>query len=153
VKRAFIVLFLVSTPLFALDRTRRTIVDDVIRMSQAGVSDDAIIAFVVHTREDFEVTADDLIAMTNAHVSKEVVKAMLDEADARKNRRREAERDDDDYYFPYFYPYYDPWWFMPRYYSTGGVQARAKAVKEDAKIARWLPPAASSRSSVRSPKR
>ena len=151
-KRAFILLFLVSTPLFALDRARRGIVDDVIRMSQAGVSDDAIIAFVVHTREDFDVTADDVIAMTNAHVSKEVVKAMLDEADARKNRRREVERDDDDY-LPYFYPYYDPWWFMPRYYSTGGVQARAKAVKEDAKIAIWHPPAASSRSSVRSPRR
>ncbi|HEY3056721.1 MAG TPA: hypothetical protein VGK31_12395 [Thermoanaerobaculia bacterium] len=143
-KRAFILLFLVSTPLFALDRTRRTIVDDVIRMSQAGVSEDAIIAFVVHTRDDFEVTADDVIAMTNAHVSKEVIKAMVDEADARKNRRRrEVDRDDDDFFFPYFNPYYDPWWFMPRYYTT-----TAKA-----RIASWSPPAASSRSSVRSPRR
>src|SRR6476646_750168 len=57
------------------DRARRVnVIDDVVRMAQAGVSDDAIISYVVHTRERFEVTADDVIALNNAHVSKEVIK-------------------------------------------------------------------------------
>jgi len=138
-KRALFVLLLVATPLFAFDAKHRTVVEDVIRMSQAGVADEAIIAFVVHTREPFEVSADDVIAMTNAHVSKDVIKAVVDEAEARKNARR---RDDDDD-IPFYYQYYDPWWFMPRYYKAG-VHTR---------IATWSPPAASSKSSVRSQKR
>src|SRR2546425_11286657 len=72
-----------ATPLFALDdpaRTDRTdrnrrivIVDEVVRMSQAGVSDDAIISYVEKSREPFDVSADDIIAMTDAHVSKDVI--------------------------------------------------------------------------------
>ena len=98
---------------------------------------EAIIAFVVHTREPFTVTADDVIAMTNAHVSKDVIKAVVDEAEARKRVRRQ-----EDDYIPFYYQYYDPWWFMPRYYKAGV-----------SRIATWSPPAASSKSSVRSPKR
>jgi len=117
------------TPLFGIDdadraprtdRNRRTVivVDDVIRMSAAGVSDDAIIAYVRKTRDDFDVTADDIIAMTDAHVSRDVVKAVVDEAAARKDRRGTRERS---YYvaapYPYYYDpyYYDPFWYGPRY--------------------------------------
>lgn len=124
-------LLFLATPLFALDdvdradRGRRTvlIVDDVIRMSKAGVNDEAIIAFVRKTREDFDVNADDLIAMTEAGVSKEVEKAVVDEAAARKNRVSDRDdRSDRSYLTPYpyyydpFYPryYYDPFWYGPR---------------------------------------
>src|SRR5438128_3930254 len=136
-KRVLFVLLLVSTPLFAFEAKHRTVVEDVIRMSQAGVGDEAIIAFVVHTREPFTVTADDVIAMTNAQVSKDVIKAVVDEAEARKRVRRQ-----EDDYIPFYYQYYDPWWFMPRYYKAGV-----------SRIATWSPPAANSKSSVRSPKR
>jgi hypothetical protein len=118
-----------SAPIFALDtrtgRNRHKLIDDVIRMSQAGVSDDAIISFVLHTRDDFEVTADDVIAMTNAHVSNEVVKVVVDEAAARKDdvdRRRVAVAPDEaDAYVPFFPYYYDPNWYLPRYYNAGGA--------------------------------
>jgi hypothetical protein len=116
-----------ATPLFALDdssgtdrtdRNRRiVIVDDVIRMSQAGVSDDALISSVEKSREPFDVGADDIIAMTDAHVSKDVIKAVVDESAARKDRRRY--RDErvyvaPGYYDPWFYPY-DPFWYGPRF--------------------------------------
>src|SRR5436309_6461353 len=68
---------LFAAPSFALDeanrndrtdRARRTVivVDDVIRMAQAGVGGDAIIGYVRNTREPFDVSGDDLIAMTHA---------------------------------------------------------------------------------------
>ncbi len=100
------------------------IIDDVIRMSQAGVSDDAIISYVRNTREPFDVSADDVIAMTDAHVSREVVKAVVDEAAARTDRRRYEDRGTvretvyvapPYYYDPFFYPYYyDPFFYGPR---------------------------------------
>ena len=102
------------------DRSRRPIViDDVIRMSQSGVSDDAIIAYLHKYRDRFEVNADDVIAMNDAHVSKAVVTAVVDESAAWNNRR---DRDYDRaparvyssvYYDPYWYPgyYYDPFWY------------------------------------------
>src|SRR2546428_14196682 len=75
-----------ATPLFALDdpaRTDRTdrnrrivIVDDVIRMSQAGVSDDALISYVAKSREPFDVGAGDIIVLTHAHVSEDGIKAV-----------------------------------------------------------------------------
>src|SRR2546430_9836737 len=87
-----------ATPLLALDdpaRTDRTdrnrrvvIVDEVIRMSQAGVDDDAIISYVAKSREPFDVSADDIIAITDAHVAKDVIKAVVDESAARKGPRR-----------------------------------------------------------------
>jgi len=116
-----------ATPLFALDdaaRTDRTdrnrriiVVDEVIRMSQAGVDDDAIISYVAKSREPFDVSADDIIAMTDAHVSKDVIKAVVDESAARKDRRRYRDERvyvSPAYYDPWFYPY-DPFWYGPRF--------------------------------------
>lgn len=127
---------LVAAPSFALDEANRTdrpdrarrtviIVDDVIRMSQAGVSDDAIISYIRNTREPFDVSADDLIAMTNARVSERVVKGLEDEAAARRDNydRREARESRSTVYVtpypysydPFYYPYYDPFWYGPRF--------------------------------------
>jgi hypothetical protein len=118
----FVAVMLLSLPAFALDghgREKTNVLDDVIRMSQAGVSDDAIISYVVHAREPFEATADDIIALTNAHVSKDVIKAIVDEAADRKERRVER-RDDSStrervvvapYYGGYYGGYYDPFYY------------------------------------------
>jgi len=136
VKRLILLLavLLFTAPLFALDEANRTdrvdrarrtviVVDDVIRMAQAGVGDDAIIAYVRDTREPFDVSADDLIAMTNAHVSERVIKAVEDEATARKDYDRRGTRETRStvyvapypyYYDPFYYPYYDPFWYGPR---------------------------------------
>jgi hypothetical protein len=129
---ALLFLTLASAPIFALDRNdpanrsdrgrHQTVVEDVIRMAQAGVSDDAIISYVVHTRDRFDVTADDVIAMNNAHVSKEVVKAVMDESGARDDRRYAnqtqrvyvAPAPYYGWYDPFYGPYYDPFWYGPR---------------------------------------
>ncbi len=117
-------LALAAAPLFALDSDRkpaeheRTVIDDVIRMAQAGVADEAIIAFVRTSRERFEVTADDVIAMTEANVSKDVIKAVVDAAADRKERRDRTYIAPAWYgpYDPWFWgsPLYDPWWYTPR---------------------------------------
>jgi hypothetical protein len=124
----FAALLLLATTAFAIDdatrddrasRNRRVvIVDEVIRMSAAGVADDAIISYGRNTRDSFDVTADDIIAMTDAHVSKDVVKAVVDESAARKDRRGTRDRR---YFvaapYPYYYDpfYYDPFWYGPRF--------------------------------------
>src|SRR5436309_1059036 len=75
---------MVAMPLFAADRTN--IIDDVIRMTRAGVAEESIVEFVHKSDARFDVNADDMIAMTDAKVSRFVMKALLDEADVRNGR-------------------------------------------------------------------
>ena len=137
-----VLLFLsAAAPVFAFDtpqgdaradrRDRTTVIDDVIRMTQAGVSDDAIIKFLHSSRDGYVVNADVIIALTNAHVSKPVLDAVMDGASMRdgdRGDRRDDRRDDGRttrtavYVSPYvgfdpWYPYYayDPFWYAPRF--------------------------------------
>jgi len=117
-----------AVPLFAA-RRGTNIVDDVVRMQKAGVAEDEIIAFVHKGDSRFDVNADDMIALHDAGVSRAVIKAILDESDARGERRDSYRRSDygysDGYYgtsvyayggYPYYYSpyYYDPFWYGPR---------------------------------------
>ena len=102
---------------------RPMIVDDVIRMSQSGVGDDAIISYVKKYRDRFDVNADDVIAMNDAHVSKDVVRMVVDEASARRDDRDDRYNDraparvyTSVYYDPWFYP---SWYYSPYYYGWG----------------------------------
>ena len=118
-KRLIPLLFLITVPLFAFNAKKASLVDDVIRMSQAGISDETIVAYVQHMREPFEVSGDDVLAMTNAHVSKDVIKFVVDEARRRKEReQRQAVSADD--VIPIYLYYFDPHWYMPRLYSAVG---------------------------------
>jgi len=125
-----LLLVIAAVPALALDvPPARTVivVSDVIKMAQAGVSDEAIIAYVHNVREPFDVNADDIIAMTNARVSTGVIKAVEDEAAAWKDRQPRRERETtptrtvyvgSPYYDPWFYPwygYYDPFFYGPRF--------------------------------------
>jgi len=122
---AFVLLAFLAVPLFAEERDRtlrRTLVDDVIRMTTAGVNDEAIIEFIRKSDERIEVTADDLIALTDAKVSKDVIKAVIDDADDRDGTRRRGTRERVVYQPRYvvspFYgwgdPFYDPFWYGPQ---------------------------------------
>jgi len=116
-----------AVPLFGA-RRGTNIVDDVVRMQKAGIAEDEIIAFVHKGESRLDVNADDMIALHDAGVSRAVIKAILDESDARGERRDGYRRDDGDtdygyaprvyayggypyYYSPY---YYDPFWYGPR---------------------------------------
>jgi len=107
------------------DHARRPIiVDDVIRMAQSGVSDDAIIAYVKKYRDRFDVNADDVIAMNDAHVSKDVVRFVVDSAAAQRDDRADRDRDRDRaparvYTGVYFDPWYPSWYYDPFYYGFG----------------------------------
>ncbi len=119
---------IVAVPTFALDangdaRKSAAVVDEVIRMSQAGVADEDIIAYVQKSHERFDVTADDLIALTNARVSKNVIHSLIAEADDRNGDRDRTTRTRTVvaprvyvgapwYWDPYYY--YDPFWYGPR---------------------------------------
>src|SRR5437868_8480591 len=101
-KRHLIIALLLSfaaVPLFAARRTTN-IVDDVIRMQKAGIAEDEIVAFVRKGESRMDVTADDMIALHDAGVSRNVIKAVLDESDARGERR---DRDGRDYGYSYSY--------------------------------------------------
>jgi hypothetical protein len=71
-------LLLSVAPLFAI---QRDLIDDVIRMSNSGVSDEVIIDFLNGRHEHFVATADDIIALKNAGVSKQVIDAVIGKAD------------------------------------------------------------------------
>ena len=112
---------LVAIPLFAVES--RNVVDDVIRMTRAGVSEEAIVDFVHKNNDRIEVNADDMIAMADAKVSRFVMKAILDDADVSDGRsnRQIVERDTvvvapryGGYGYTYDPYYYDPFWYGPR---------------------------------------
>jgi len=115
---AALFLLLIAAPLFAVQRNA---VDEVIRMAKAGVSEDTMLEYVAKTDAKIVVTGDDVIAMTDANVPKEVVKALVD---ASGNRRDYRDRGYSStrvvvaapYYAPYYYDpyyYYDPFWYRP----------------------------------------
>ena len=129
-KRVALTVFLllvVAAPAFAVRTVM--VVDEVIRMSKAGVADDEIITYVKKTPDQFEINGDDVIAMNDAHVSSAVMKFVIDESAA---RMKEGRSDDGRtretatrtvyvrpmvspyYYDPFYYGYYDPFWYGPR---------------------------------------
>jgi hypothetical protein len=101
-------------------------------MWKANVAEDSIIEYVKKTDTHFTVTADDVIDMADAKVPRTVIKAVLDEADARGDRSRAIERDDyhPGYYggYPYYSPaylgwgpnYYDPFYYRPQVFLGFG---------------------------------
>jgi hypothetical protein len=125
-------LLAVAAPAFAVRTVM--VVDEVIRMSKAGVADDAVIAYVKKTPNAFEINGDDVIAMNDAHVSSAVMKFVIDES---AERMKEDRRDDGKsrettnvyvrpmvspyYYDPYYYGYYNPYWYGPSAYFGFGV--------------------------------
>ena len=127
-----LLLLAVAAPAFAVRTV--IVVDEVIKMSKAGVADDDIIAYVRKTPNAFEVNGDDVIAMNDAHVSSAVIKFVIDES---AERMKEDRRDDAQsretktvyvrplvspyYYDPYYYGYYDPYWYGPRAFIGFGV--------------------------------
>jgi hypothetical protein len=122
---AALFLVLVAAPLFAVQRNA---VDEVIRMTRAGVAEDTILDYLEKTDARVIVTGDDVIAMTDAHVSKAVIKAVVDAADSRRSDNRDY-RDrgyvaprvvvaSPYYYNPYYY--YDPFWYRPSFSLSFG---------------------------------
>ena len=116
---AALFLVLVAAPLFAVQRNA---VDEVIRMTRAGVAEDTILDYLEKTDARVIVTGDDIIAMNDAHVSKAVIKAVVDAADSRRNDRNFRDRgyvaprvvvSAPYYYDPYYY--YDPFWYRPSF--------------------------------------
>lgn len=121
----------VTVPLFAVG-SRTNIVDDVIRMQKAGVAEQTILDFVHKGDSSFDVSADDMIALHDAGVPRNVIAAVLDEANARGDRRDRDYASRDGYRdgrtvivsppvysyggWPYYYDpyYYDPYWYGPR---------------------------------------
>ena len=77
-----LLLILIAVPLFAT-QPQPTLVDDVIRMSKAGVPEESIITFIHKADGRFDVSANDMIAMTEAGVPKAVISQTSE--DVRKN--------------------------------------------------------------------
>ena len=112
---AALFLLLVAAPLFAV---QRNVVDEVIRMSKAGVAEDTILEYVDKTDARIVVTGDDVVAMTEANVPKTVVKAVVDASAARKDYRDRSYVSPrvvvaPSYYDPYYSYAYDPFWYRP----------------------------------------
>jgi hypothetical protein len=111
---AALFLLLVAAPLFAVQRNA---VDEVIRMSKAGVAEETILDYVEKTDARIVVTGDDIIAMTDANVPKSVIKAVVDASAARRDYRDRSYVSPrvvvstPYYYDPYYY--YDPFWYRP----------------------------------------
>ncbi len=113
---------LIAVPLFAASAN---LVDDVIRMYKSGVPEESIIQFVQKANGRFDVTADDLIALSDAKVPRTIIKAVLDEADVRNGREnvhdsRPAPRTTvvvSPGYYGYGYYGYGPYWYDPWFYD------------------------------------
>jgi len=118
-----------ASPAFALGRNDNNIVDEVIKMWKSNVAEEDIVAYVHKADTRFSVSADDVIAMTDAKVPRTVIKAVLDEADEHGDRSRPADHRTvvvSPYYAPYYGygygygygpAYYDPWYYDPFWYG------------------------------------
>ncbi len=75
-------------------------IDDVIEMSKAGVDDDIIIASIANSEQEIEPTAQDLITLSEAGVSKPVIQVLMGEdpdevaAEEAKEEAKEAAAED-----------------------------------------------------------
>lgn len=117
-------LMLAALPSFALERRTVLVVDEVIKMSKAGVTDDDIVAWLKKQSDPYQVSGDDVIALTDAHVSKVVMKAVVDESaaslredDRHRARTRTVYVRPSIGWDPWYYGYsgwYDPFWYGPR---------------------------------------
>lgn len=116
---AFLFALLLATPLFAASKAN--IVDDVIRMQRAGVAEENIVEFIHKSDGRFDVTADDVIALTDAKVSRTVIHALLEERDTRNGGREREERVTTRVvaapYWGLGYGFYDPFWYDPFWYG------------------------------------
>ena len=65
-------------PPFPDSQTKRMTVDDVIMMSKAKVSDEVIIEQLKKEGQYFHLTTDQLLQLKTAHVSKQVIRVMID---------------------------------------------------------------------------
>lgn len=159
-------LLLAAAPLFGL---ATNIIDDVMRMTRASVDDETIIAFVQGEQRAFEVTADDMIAMTNAHVAKKVVQALLDRSAALKQppartgepARSEGAAQDQAHEAPPPAPpvvvavppppvpdyLADPFWYLPRLDTKDGASA-VKPAAQTRPPANPAPPVSTKRYNV-----
>lgn len=122
------------------------LLDEVVRLSNAGTSDSTIIAFI-HARQarlEWAPTADDLVQLKQAGVSEKVVEylASIPVAGSRERSRRrsayvESTQDDGSdvvaydsggYYYRPYYPYYWGWgfyggpYFYPGFVIRGGFR-------------------------------
>ena len=119
-------LLILALPLSAAERNN--IVDEVIKMWKANVAEETILQFVQKSDARFSVTADDVIDMADAKVPRTIIKAVLDEADARGDRSRRDDRADrgSTYYRPRVYvgSYWgwDPWYYDPWYSGWYGYR-------------------------------
>ncbi len=91
-----------------------TAVPDIIRMSQAGLSDETILTFVRANQIRIELTAEDLVALAEAGVSEDLINALMEYWGAPLAVPAYVAA-------PYpvsFYSsyYYDPWFYSPWFY-------------------------------------
>jgi hypothetical protein len=77
---------------FPDSQTKRMTVDDVIKMSKAGQSEEVIIQQLKKEGQYFNLTADQLLQLKTAHVSKQVIQVMIDPYPARDSPQSSLEK-------------------------------------------------------------
>ena len=102
------VLFLTAAPAFAINNSQ--LVDDVIRMTRAGVGEEEILAYVRNESGKYDIGANDVIAMSEAKVTTAVIKSVIAEARDRIDVERGPRRPARSYYVGPSYGFYDPWY-------------------------------------------
>lgn len=114
---------LAAVPSFAMVQSRN-VVDDVIKMTKSNVPEDTILDFVQKAGR-YDVTADDVVAMSDAGVSRNVIRAVVQYAETSRPSGRDVARDGSHTtvvvspsvypygYYPYYGYYYDPFWYGP----------------------------------------
>ena len=113
---------------------RAVSIDEVIRMSQAGVDKDVIISQLESTYSRFKLTPDDIVRLTEAGVNKEIIETMVESGAAPEPYSWEYGWspydnwvDYNDFFgynsgYMYHYPYYPT--FTPYMYMTPYVTYR-----------------------------
>ena len=99
---------------------RAVSVDEVIKMSQAGVDKDVIISQLETTYSRFKLTTDDIVRLTEAGVNKDVIQSMVESGSAPDPFSWEYGWTPYDNWINYYdyYGYYNGYMYHYPYYST-----------------------------------
>ena len=112
------------------DSTQMLSAEDIIRMSDAGISDSVIVQMLDASGESFQLRPRDVIALSDSGVSEYVISAMMQPKSSPQGNGEYTDYGGS--YYPYYYynpywgwgyPYYSPWYFSVRfspYYRSHG---------------------------------
>ncbi|MCE5252405.1 hypothetical protein LLG96_19565 [bacterium] len=135
-----VIVFLTGCSSFQIVNERAVTLEEIVKMSQAGVGKDVIISQIGATHSRFRLTSDEIVKLTEAGVNEEIIETMIETGARPEPYGWEYSTgpfdnwvNNWDYYgygylhpYDYYYPYYSSYYYYSPYvmYRSPGLVGR-----------------------------